>query len=372
MGADHCIRRASAFFNLVPHRARVVILTGMRRLTFAVLLVLAGCSAGADDNGIGFTAVDLIAKPEALSTHGDALLIGTRPADHPELVTRSKDGTLTNVRLTPGTPYGKVAHWYSLSSDGATITGLGGERGGAHGNVRWSAWTGDTGQIVEKPQAFSTFGGYGAGELLAVARTAQGPLIIGTWESAKAGLDIAVWTYAADTWSRQPSAGTVLESSQELLRFPIAATPSGDGVLVAGWQIAKGTVSAAVWRFDGKAWTTAALPDGDAALAARCWDGTCHVVGRGKGKLVWWKSGPEMAEWTKVTTPDVPVGDDADLAAPISVNGTPTLFIDHNGVQAVSEKDVRPAVGPTGEVVAVEKAGDQVFVIAGDRLWRLT
>ncbi|MDX8030620.1 hypothetical protein SK803_10385 [Lentzea sp. BCCO 10_0856] len=341
----------------------------MRRLMLAVLLVLTGCSSGAD-NGVGFTAVDLTATPEALATHADMLVIGTRPSDHPELVTRTKDGTLTNVRLTPTTPYGKEAHWYGITSDGTTITGVGGERGGAHGNVRWSAWTGDTRQIVEKTQAFSTFGGYGAGELIGVVRTAQGPRIIGTWQSAKAGLDIAAWTYAEDTWTRQPSAGTALESSQDLLRFPLAVTQNGDGALVAGWQIAKGTVGAAVWQFDGTTWTTATLPDGDAALAARCWDGTCHVVGRAKGKLAWWTG--SGSDWRKLTTPDIPVGDDAVLAAPVPVNGTPTLFVDHNGVKLVSGKDERPADGPSGEVVAAEKADDQVFVIAGGRLWRLS
>jgi hypothetical protein len=346
----------------------VVILARMRRLTLAVLLVLTGCSSGGADDAVGFTAVDLTATPEALATHGDMLLIGTRPSDHPELVTRSKDGTLANARLTPTSPYGKEAHWYGITSDGTTITGVGGERGGAHGNVRWSAWTGDTQQIVEKPQAFSTFGGYGAGELIGPVRTRQGPLVIGTWQSAKAGLDIAVWTYAADTWSRQPSEGTVLESSQDLLRFPLAVTPDGDGALVVGWQIAKGTVNAAVWRFDGKTWTTATLPDGDAALAARCWDGTCHVVGRSKGKLAWW-SGPD---WKKLATPDVPVDDNQNLAAPVPVNGVPTLFVDHGGVKLVSGEGERPVDGPSGDVVAAEEAGGQVFVIAGGRLWRLS
>ncbi|HEX7308042.1 hypothetical protein [Lentzea sp.] len=339
----------------------------MRRLTLAVLLVLTGCSSGGADDAAGFTAVDLTATPETLATHGDALLIGTRPSDHPELVLRSEDGSLSNSRLTPTTPYGKEAHWYGITSDGTTITGVGGERGGAHGNVRWSAWTGDARQIVEKPQAFSTFGGYGAGELIGPVSTKQGPLVIGTWQSAKAGLDIAVWTYAADTWSRQPSEGTVLESSQDLLRFPLAVAPDGDGAIVVGWQIAKGAVSAAVWRFDGKAWTTATLPDGDAALAARCWDGTCQVVGRSKGKLAWW-SGPE---WKKLETPDVPVDDNRNLAAPVPVNGVPTLFVDHGGVKMVSGKDERPVDGPSGEVVAAEAVGGQVFVIAGGRLWRL-
>jgi hypothetical protein len=340
----------------------------MRRLTLAVLLVLTGCSSPGGSDAAGFAAVDLTATPEALATHGDQLVIGTRPADHPELVTRDRDGRLSNARLTPTTPYGKEAHWYGITSDGTTITGVGGERGGAHGNVRWSAWTGDARQIAEKTQAFSTFGGYGAGELIGPVRTKQGPLIIGTWQSDKAGLDIATWTYAADTWTRQPSAGTVLESSQDLLRFPLAVAPAGDGALVVGWQIAKGVASAAVWQFDGTTWTTATLPDGDAALAARCWDGTCHVVGRSKGKLAWW-SGPE---WKKLTTPDIPVGDDMNLAAPVPVNGTPTLFVDHGGVKLVSEKDERPADGPTGAVKAVEAVGGQVFVIAGDRLWRLT
>ncbi|SDP03751.1 hypothetical protein [Lentzea jiangxiensis] len=339
----------------------------MRRLTLAVLLVLAGCSSGGEPDATGFTAVDLPATPEALAAHGDMLAIGTRTPDHPELVLRSADGTLANSRLTPATPYGEEAHWYGVTSDGTTITGVGGERGGAHGNVRWSTWTGDARVIDEEPQAFSTFGGYGAGELIGPVRTARGPLIIGTWQSAKAGLDIAAWTYAAGTWTRQPSAGTVLESSQELLRFPLSVTPDGDGALVVGWQIAKGQVSAAVWRFDGTTWTTATLPGGDAALAARCWDGTCHVVGRAGGRLAWW-SGPQ---WKKLATPDVPVGDDQTLAAPVPVNGTPTLFVDHGGVKLVSEKDERPAEGPSGAVVAAEKVGDQVFVIAGGRLWRL-
>ncbi|HUQ59277.1 hypothetical protein [Lentzea sp.] len=340
----------------------------MRRLTLAVLLVLTGCSSGGADDAAGFTPVDLTATPEALATHGDMLLIGTRPSDHPELVTRSKDGTLANARLTPTSPYGKEAHWYGITSDGTTITGVGGERGGAHGNVRWSAWTGDVRQIVEKPQAFSTFGGYGAGELIGPVRTRQGPLVIGTWQSAKAGLDIAVWTYAADTWGRQPSEGTVLESSQDLLRFPLAVAPEGDGAIVVGWQIAKGTVSAAVWRFDGRTWTTATLPDGDAALAVRCWDGTCHVVGRSKGKLAWW-SGPD---WKKLATPDVPVDDNQDLAAPVPVNGVPTLVVDHGGVKLVSGGGERPVDGPSGAVVAAEEVGGQVFVIAGGRLWRLS
>lgn len=346
----------------------MVILARMRRLMLAVLLVLTGC-ADQGDTGVAFTAIDLTATPEALAPHGDALLVGTRPADHPELVVRAKDGAISNIRITPATPYGKEAHWYSLTSDGQTITGVGGERGGAHGNVRWSAWTGDNRQVDEKAQGFSTFGGYGAGELLGVVGTRTGPMIIGTWESAKAGLDIAAWTYAADTWSRQPSAGTLLESSQELLRFPIAATstPNG-GALVVGWQIAKGVAGAAVWEFDGTTWTTATLPDGDAALAASCWDGTCHVVGRGKGKLAWWK-GPN---WTKVQTPDIPVGDRDDLAPPVPINGTPTLLIDHGGVKLVSEKDERKANGPTGKVTDAAVAGGQVFVIAGDRLWKLT
>lgn len=346
-----------------PH---VVILARMRRLTLAVLLVLAGCSSGGADNAVGFTAVDLAATPETLAVHGDALVIGTHASDHPELMTRGEDGVLAHSRLTPATPYGKEAHWYGITSDGTTITGVGGQRGGAHGNVRWSAWTGDARQITEKPQAFSTFGGYGAGELIGPVRTARGPLIIGTWESAGAGLDIAVWTYAAGTWTRQPSAGTVLESSRDLLRFPLAVAPDGDGAIVVGWQIAKGVVDAAVWRFDGETWTTAVLPDGDAALAARCWDGTCHVVGRSQGKLAWW-SGPE---WKRLAIPDVPVTDDQPLVAPVPVGGVPTVVVDHGGVRLVSEKDERPADGPAGEVVAAEVAGGEVFVIAGGRLWR--
>ena len=88
----------------------MVILARMRRLTLAVLLVLTGCSSGGADDAAGFAPVELTATPEVLAAHGDTLLIGTRPSDHPELVTLGKDGELGNSRLTPTTPYGREAH----------------------------------------------------------------------------------------------------------------------------------------------------------------------------------------------------------------------------------------------------------------------
>ena len=126
---------------LGPH---VVILARMRRLTLVVLLVLTGCSSGGADDTRRLHRVDLTATPEALATHGDALVIGTRPSDHPELVTRAKDGVLSNSQADPVDPVRQGSALVLLTSDGTPIIGVGGERGGAHGNVRWSAWTGDT------------------------------------------------------------------------------------------------------------------------------------------------------------------------------------------------------------------------------------
>lgn len=187
---------------------------------------------------IAFTPVALPdgAVPEVLAADDDQLLVGVHRAAAPQppgLVRRSPDGTVTEVPAQAVTGYGRTASWFSLAADGTRILAIGGDRGGAHGNVRWSVWTGSGSGVAEHAQAFSTFGGWGAGDLIDAVLTPAGSAVVGSWESAEAGLDVAVWTPQGDDWVRRPSTGTPLQSTRAEVAFPTAATGLGPGVVVA-------------------------------------------------------------------------------------------------------------------------------------------
>jgi hypothetical protein len=376
------------------------ILAGVRKqLARFLLMVVAagGCGVGGGDEPVAvpFTAVDLPAgaRPVTLSQAGDALLIGVRWDQRPVvpgLLRREPDGTITDIGVHAATSYGLLATWHSITSDGQHILAIGGERGGAHGNVRWSVWTGSTAAtagITEQRQGFSTFGGYGAGELIDAVLTPAGGALIGSWESAQVGFDVAVWTTDGEVWTRQSSAGTALESSQHLLEFPMAATALEQGILIAGWQMsldAGGHQQPVVWRSTSGStgWTTSPLPDAGqtgAALAARCWSTTCGIAGRLDGTLALWRLSDDT--WVRLAgTPPIAVGERDRLAAPIEVGGRLVQVVSDGGQVRIARADgdrwtVRTAAGPTGTVTAVIRVGDTIYLLAGpdentQTLWR--
>ena len=86
------------------------------------------------------------ADPVTLTSAGaDALLIGayasTRP--HPRLLVL-RNGTLTSVPVEPQpeSPYAPLARWFSIAVSGDAVEAVGGARGGAHANYRWTVWSG--------------------------------------------------------------------------------------------------------------------------------------------------------------------------------------------------------------------------------------
>jgi hypothetical protein len=353
----------------------------------AVLAVsaLAGCSTGEDTEARGgeppavaFTKVALPAgaTPVLLSTSDDTLLVGVRRKGAPVvpgLLRGAADGAFTEIPVTPASPYGKLATWYSVVSDGDRIVAIGGERGGAHANVRWSVWNGSAAGLNEQPQGFSTFGGQGAGELADAVLTPGGPVLAGSWESAHGGLDVAVWTNSGAEWNRQSSAGTALESTPDRLGLPIAATALEQGVLVVGWQLTGGAQIPAVWRSATAAtgWTTAALPDAGragTAMAVRCWESTCAVAGRVDDRMALWQL---SGTWTRLPdVPPVPVGDQDHLVAPVRLDGQLAQVFAEGDEVKIARTDgrtwtVRTASGPTGRVTAATVVGDTLYVVAG-------
>ena len=348
-----------------------------------VVLLLAGCAAPAGEPPpVGFTRVDVPGAPVRLAAGPDGdLLVAVRRDGRPGLVRHAADGTNIDIPLTPATEYGAEALWYSLTSAGGRILAVGGKRGGAHGNVRWSLWDGDRTGITERPQAFSTFGGLGAGDLVDGVLPATGPLVVGTWQSASAGSDAAVWTFDGTTWTRQSSAGTALESTRGRLRFPMAATAHGADVLVAGWELAGTHQRPIVWTLragTATATTATTLPDAGkaaTAIAVSCADDVddgCAVTGRVDGRLAVWRQRGDT--WTRAGgLPDVRVGDADRRVAPLG----DTLVYSDRGIVRIATlgADVRDTSGPTGVVTAVARVGDTTYVLAGpttdnQSLWR--
>ena len=349
----------------------------------------AACAAPAPPAGppgVAFTAVALpdAAVPEVLAADDDQLVVGVHRATAPQppgLLQRGPDGTVTEIPAQAVTGYGRTASWYSLAADGGRILAIGGDRGGAHGNVRWSVWTGSGTGVAEHVQAFSTFGGWGAGDLIDAVLLPGGAAVVGSWQSDDAGLDVAVWTPQGDTWVRRPSAGTPLQSTRSKVSFATAATAYGPGVAVAGWQIATGAGTGqvpVVWRSgpDAAGWTETVLPDAGKAgtsAAIRCAAATCAVAGRVDGVLALWRLAD--GRWSRVAgLPPIPVGDSDRLAAPLDVDGAMAEVVAAGGqvkvVEAGETASTRNAVGPTGPVTAAVRVGPSVFVVAGERLWR--
>lgn len=343
----------------------------------AVSLVLGGCGPSEPD-AVRFTEVELPAgvKPMVLTPVGDTLLIGVRREGQrvvPGLLRRAADGTVSDVKVRPAGMYGEQAFWYSIAADTSHIVAIGGKTGGAHGNVRWSAWDGSAAGLVEKPQPFSTFGGYGGGDLVDAVLTPHGPALIGTWQNPAVGLDIMVWLLDGRYWVRRPVAGTALENKKESLKFPLAASGVGDGTVIVGWELSGGRQHPAAWRATSGVtnWTMTRLPSGraGAALSVSCADTTCTAAGWVDGNLALWTlSG---TTWTRVQgVPRVPVAQNTDLAPPVAVAGHPAEVLNKGGQVVLADTITRPLTGPTGKVVASARVGQTLYVATEDRLWQ--
>ena len=367
----------------------------LRPVVMALVLVLLGASSCAAPSGapgpasVRFVAVDLPAGavPEVLAAAGQDVLVGVRVDDRePRLFRLGPDAIATEVPAVPATGYGRTATWYSVVSDGHRVLAVGGDRGGAHGNVRWSVWSGSVTGVREQPQAFSTFGGWGAGDLIDGVLAPDAAALIGSWQSSGAGLDPAVWTADGDTWSRIDSTGTPLASTRESLGFATDATNLGSGIVVAGWQVGGGQRGPApvVWQSAAltSGWTRTPLPDAGAtgaAVAVRCAETACAVAGRVDGNLALWRS--TDGTWSRVAgVPPLRVGDTDPLPAPLNPIGPITQVVSDGPVVRIVRMDgstaaVHTAEGPAGPASAVVEVGGSVYLVAGPdehtrRLWR--
>lgn len=325
------------------------------------------------------------ALPVTLTAYRDGVLVGTqeRTTAAPGLL-RLDGASTVAVPVHPVTPYAKQATWLSIAMDEAgRLVAVAGARGGAHSNVRWSVWRGDsTTGLSEQEQPFSTFGGWGAGEQLGVLMPSTGPLLLGSWESRGAGLDADIWVPDGSAWIRQDPTGSVLASTATELAGPRSGTAVGAGAVVVGSLVTLGDgvrQQPAVWQSTrgNSGWRRATLPmtgrTGEAA-AVGCHDRAagCVVVGVVDGRLAVWHlpSADSSAPTVRDGIPAVTIADRATIPAPVWRGDGWTILLPTGAASLVLRSGAggwETRVGPPGVVTAAaQTASGTMYAVTTD------
>lgn len=315
--------------------------------------------------------------PVTVTTDGDTLLVGAFATERPHarLLALSASG-IRDVPLTPRSPYAFEAHWFEITARDGTVDAIAGARGGAHGNYRWSTWSGTPASVEEQEQPFGVFGSYGAGDLAGIAYAGRSPVILGAWQSEATGLDIATWTRTGNRWSRQPSTGTPLASTAEELVDARAITSLGDGLLLSGsvTQLRSGEVKVvpAVWTSPGATgpWTRrdlsrAGTKGTSVAQSATCTGDHCALAGVTDGHLDLWEVTPDSASQPP-GIPKISVPDNALVPAPMGPPGHELVVAPTSDGSTVVRRDGDDwAVGdgPAGPPVAAAEHDGEVWVV---------
>ncbi|MDQ1536257.1 MAG: hypothetical protein QOE58_650 [Actinomycetota bacterium] len=375
-------------------------------MVIATLLVSAGCTStphpasnggsGPNANGRTLTWSKVILprgiEPVTLAASGTQLLVGGSTASgrvKPRLLRIAPNGSYGEVPLIPHGAYAFEARWRSIVSDGRRVIAVGGAPGGAHSNTRWTTWTGTSAGMTESAQPFDTFGGWGAGDLIGPVMTGskqREPAIVGSWQGAKSGLDAAIWLPRGDRWVRQPSAGSALESTRDLLVGPRSVTSAGAGILLSGSALhlvgGLARQSAAVWRSTSvnQGWTRVDLPSSgrtSEAVSADCHGQNCVVAGYVDGAVALWRLSGSVAVRI-LSVPHAASSPRSSILAPMAAGG---LIIDvvsagRNGLLLIGgDRSWARFQGPAGEPVSSALVGGWVYVIGRSAtglatLWR--
>lgn len=318
--------------------------------------------------------------PVALATAGDVVLVGaSSPVRPTPRLLRARARSLTEVPLTPRSPYAFEARWFQVVATDRRVDAIGGARGGAHGNYRWTTWSGDIDGVSEQEQPFGVFGSYGAGDLTGVAYAGTSPVVLGAWQSERTGLDIAVWTRTGDRWARQVSTGTPLASTTDALVAARAIASRGDGIVLSGsvTRLAPGSVRVdpAVWTAPGGEgpWTRLDLPrppgDGPTeAHAATCTPQRCLVTGRQGSRLAVWELVADSARRLD-GIPEVVVPENASALAPVRVGDDDLVVVPTAEGSTVVRRDGTSwstTDGPSGTPVSAVVHGSDLWVVTTD------
>ncbi len=320
-------------------------------------------------------------RAETLSTGPDRTIVAGRSADpdRPTLLI-AEAGAVRELELTPESGYGKTAALSSIAVTGTKVYAIGGDRGGAHGNVRWTVWAGDSSGLREHEQSFWTFGGQDAGSLTAIVAGPDGPMIIGNWGSPH-GLDITVWTERRDVWTRHDSEGSTLASTTKELLSEKAAATIGDRVIIAGTalDLSRGLVPrATTWSQDAGTddWRRTDLPTEGTAGSALDLDcaADCLIAGVVDGHVAAWSG--DGTDWQALQPTDVAADEKTVVLRAFRVDAGWRIAVGAgDAVTIVDPQTGKTLTAPAGTLIDAAGLGPTAEVLIEDHdgtrsLWR--
>ncbi|MBO1754959.1 hypothetical protein [Allobranchiibius sp. CTAmp26] len=367
----------------------------LRALTVAAVAVatagLSACSRAPTASPApvdpGWERVALAGSPDiATLTSGDRMVIGTSAHNGAAgMSTVSGSGALAPVTLRPVSGYARTARWLQVSMGGPGILAVGGARGGAHGNVRWTVWraprtTDGLGTLSEMPQTFETFGGLQAGDLVGAAYAGSDAVIVGSWVGSH-GLDVTTWHPSGSTWLRDPPS-PVLRNTSSTLKSANGVGVVGDRFVVVGDLLDLDHGMAfypVVWlrAATGGPWEQHRVPVAGHARSIGCSPQRCVVVGAtGAGAARAW----QVSANGTVTPIDLPSATvtGTDIPTPVVVSDTAWIVLPtRSGSLLVRIAGARRTVlrTPAGHPVALAAVGTQLYLAiraadGSSQLWR--
>jgi hypothetical protein len=352
----------------------------------ALGLMVAGCVAPpATTPVLAWTDVTPagVVPATVVTTAAGLLIAGTDASESAPAVERSGGSA---VALNPTEPYAATAQISAVATIGDKLYLVGGQSGGAHGNVRWTVWDGPlAGPVTSRPQEFFTFGGHDAGPLLGVVIADGTPVIVGS-RGDEGGPLAALYMASGTTWHQLETPALLRSGKGSILGFT-AATGTGDEVVIVGDVVtadATGTVQtpALFHGTVGGTWTRVDLPVPvprmpglSHATAVACTLGACWVTGWSGGPMAWHVSladGSVLA--TASLTGDAP--QDTDPTALVTlVDGRPVVVTNAaTPTIAVGCHATWTTFPAPRAAAAVTTVGSDLYVVAGNtpRLWRAT
>lgn len=362
-------------------------------ITGAILVSVAGLSACSGSSTSSPTSVDpgwsrvsLTGSPDILTSTTEGVLVGTSGRDGTAgMSLASSTGVTTTVALRPISGYARTARWLQAAVGEPGILAVGGARGGAHGNVRWTVWrtprtAGGFGTLTETPQTFETFGGLEAGDLVGTAYAGSDALIVGSWVGAH-GLDVTTWHPQGSTWLRDPPS-PVLKNTASILKSAAAVGALGDRFVVVGdlLDLDDGMTShPVVWlrAADGGSWTEHRIAITGHAHAVGCSLQRCVVVGvtAGGAARAW-----QLQADGSVTSIGLPetVTSDSDISTPVVTSDSTTIALPtRSGSLLVQVSPGRTTVlrTPPGSPLAFAADGARLYLASRTtsgsiQLWR--
>jgi hypothetical protein len=360
----------------------------------AATLAAAGCTA---PPGVTQAWQHVVLPPDvraaSLASGGDTLLLGGQADGHPVLLRIDGLKTGTAVALDPREPPAADADLISVTVDGDDVSAIGRWFGGAHSNPRLTMWDGtiSSNLLTSRPQAFFTFGGHDAGNLLGIEVIAGRPVIFGL-RSETTGIEGVVWTRSGTTWTKHVRLDPTLVSSPDRVVSFTALDRLGDHLVVVGDEVGLAgglTQQPSLWFGSPEGpWTQALLPlpadlppvagQLSRATSVACADGAgCWVAGWVRGRPVVWGiditiDGTITPRQPTILVGTSPSGADpnalvvlvADRAAVLTGAAAPSLQLGcPDGWHAL------PA--PAGTATVLQAAAAGLYAITGDGLQRL-